>query len=68
MGSFSIAHWIVVIVVLLLIFGPKRLAEVGKGLGEGIRGFKSGIKEDDAKDAPKLPEKGTRDTEGEAKS
>lgn len=43
MGSFSIAHWLVVIVVLLLIFGPKRLSEVGKGLGQGIRNFKKGL-------------------------
>lgn len=43
MGSFSIAHWLVVVVVLLLIFGPKRLSEVGKGLGQGIRNFKKGL-------------------------
>lgn len=34
---------IVVLVVLLLIFGPKRLPELGKGIGEGIRSFKDGI-------------------------
>jgi sec-independent protein translocase protein TatA len=34
---------ILVIVVLLLFFGPKRLPELGKGIGEGIRGFKDGI-------------------------
>jgi sec-independent protein translocase protein TatA len=43
MGSFSIAHWLVVVVILLLIFGPKRLSEVGKGLGQGIRNFKKGL-------------------------
>lgn len=43
MGSFSLAHWLIVIVVLLLIFGPKRLSEVGKGLGQGIRNFKKGM-------------------------
>jgi sec-independent protein translocase protein TatA len=47
MGSFSLAHWLVVIVVLLLIFGPKRLSEVGKGLGQGIRNFKKGMEGDD---------------------
>ncbi|MBK7579958.1 MAG: twin-arginine translocase TatA/TatE family subunit [Myxococcales bacterium] len=43
MGSFSLVHWVVVIVILLLVFGPKRLSEVGKGLGQGIRNFKKGV-------------------------
>ncbi|MCK6535854.1 MAG: twin-arginine translocase TatA/TatE family subunit [Polyangiaceae bacterium] len=43
MGSLSLFHWVVVIVILLLVFGPKRLSEVGKGLGQGIRNFKKGI-------------------------
>lgn len=52
MGSFSLAHWLIVIVVLLLVFGPKRLSEVGKGLGQGIRNFKKGVGgEDDDDDA-----------------
>ncbi len=37
-------HLIVVLVVALLIFGPRKLPELGKGLGEGLRGFKDGIK------------------------
>jgi sec-independent protein translocase protein TatA len=40
MGSFSIFHWMVVIVVLLLVFGPKRFADAAKGLGQALRGFK----------------------------
>ena len=47
MGSFSVAHWAVVILVVLLVFGPKKLASVGKGLGEGIRSFKKGLSADD---------------------
>ena len=35
----------VILVIALLIFGPGRLADIGKGLGEGIRNFKSGVKE-----------------------
>jgi len=50
MGSLSIAHWLIVLVVVLLIFGPTKLAAVGKGLGEGIRNFKKGISGDDDKD------------------
>ena len=37
-------HLIVVLVVALLIFGPKKLPDLGKGLGEGLRGFKDAIK------------------------
>ena len=50
MGSLSPIHWLIVIVVILLVFGPSRLAGVGKGLGEGIRSFKKGINEDPSDD------------------
>lgn len=46
MGALSPIHWIIVLVVVLLLFGPARLAGIGKGLGEGIRSFKKGISED----------------------
>jgi len=46
MGSFSPVHWVIVLVIVLLLFGPGRLAGVGKGLGEGIRSFKKGLAED----------------------
>lgn len=47
MGSLSPIHWLLVIIVLLLVFGPTRLAGAGKGLGEGIRAFKKGLSEDE---------------------
>ena len=47
MGSLSPIHWLIVIVVVLLLFGPSRLAGVGKGLGEGIKSFKRGLSDDD---------------------
>jgi sec-independent protein translocase protein TatA len=53
MGEFSIWHWLVVIGVALLLFGPSKFADLGKGLGEGIRNFKAAVKEDDKKDAEK---------------
>lgn len=54
MGSLSPVHWLIVIVIVLLVFGPGRLAGVGKGLGEGIRQFKKGLNEDpEADNAPK---------------
>jgi sec-independent protein translocase protein TatA len=37
-------HLLIVLVVALLLFGPRKLPELGKGLGEGLRGFKDGIK------------------------
>lgn len=46
MGSFSPVHWVIVLIIVLLLFGPGRLAGVGKGLGEGIRSFKKGLNED----------------------
>jgi sec-independent protein translocase protein TatA len=50
MGGLSPIHWVIVLVVVLLLFGPGRLAGVGKGLGEGIRAFKKGIGDDDKPD------------------
>lgn len=43
MGTLSPLHWLIVLVVVLLVFGPSRLAKVGKELGEGIRSFKDGV-------------------------
>ncbi|MEP7049819.1 MAG: twin-arginine translocase TatA/TatE family subunit [Pseudomonadota bacterium] len=58
MGSFSPVHWVIVLIIVLLVFGPGRLAGVGKGLGEGIRSFKKGLNEDDdhPPTTPKPPE------------
>ena len=46
MGSLSPVHWLLVALVVLLLFGPQRLAGVGKGLGEGIRAFKRGVSDE----------------------
>ena len=43
MGEFSIFHWLVVLAVILIFFGGKRIPEVMKGFGEGIRSFKDGM-------------------------
>ena len=48
MGTWSIWHWIVVLVIVLLIFGTKGLGNMGKDLGKAIRGFKDGVKEPSA--------------------
>ena len=49
MGSFSIWHWIIVLVVVLLVFGTKRLRGAGKDLGEAVKGFKKGLSDEDDK-------------------
>jgi len=41
---FTPTHLIIILVIALLIFGPRKLPELGKGLGEGLKGFKDGIK------------------------
>jgi sec-independent protein translocase protein TatA len=48
MGEFSIWHWLLVIAIALLLFGTSKFAAVGKGLGEGIRNFKTSMKEPEA--------------------
>jgi sec-independent protein translocase protein TatA len=44
MGSFSIWHWLVVLVIVLLIFGTKKLRNIGSDLGGAVKGFKDGMK------------------------
>ena len=44
MGSFSIWHWVIVLVIVLLIFGTKKLRNVGSDLGGAVKGFKDGMK------------------------
>ena len=45
MGSFSIWHWLIVLVVVVLIFGTKKLKNVGADLGGAVKGFKDGMKD-----------------------
>jgi TatA/E family protein of Tat protein translocase len=47
MGGFSILHLILVLVIVLVFFGPSRLPSLGKSLGEAIRGFKKGLEGDE---------------------
>jgi sec-independent protein translocase protein TatA len=43
MGEFSIFHWLVVLAIVLILFGGRKIPEVMRGLGEGIRNFKEGM-------------------------
>jgi sec-independent protein translocase protein TatA len=45
MGSFSIWHWLIVLAVVMLIFGTKKLRNAGADLGGAVRGFKEGMKD-----------------------
>lgn len=45
MGTWSIWHWLVVLVIVLLVFGTKKLRNIGADLGGAVRGFKDGMKE-----------------------
>ncbi len=45
MGSFSIWHWLIVLLVVVLIFGTKKLKNVGTDLGAAVKGFKDGMKD-----------------------
>lgn len=51
MGSFSIWHWLIVLVIVALIFGTKKLGNMGADLGKAVKGFKDGVKGEDEKAA-----------------
>ena len=52
MGSFSIWHWLIVLVIVLLIFGTKKLRNIGEDLGGAVKGFKEGMRSDEDKRGP----------------
>ncbi len=55
MGSFSIWHWLIVLLVVVLIFGTKKLTNIGKDLGGAVKGFKDGVKDGGASADPAVP-------------
>jgi sec-independent protein translocase protein TatA len=68
MGSFSIWHWIIVLVIVLLIFGTKKLRNIGSDLGGAVKGFKDGMKGGEEEKKPATPITSTGTTiEGEVK-
>jgi sec-independent protein translocase protein TatA len=65
MGSMSIVHWILVLLVVALLFGPSRLGQIGRGLGDGIRNLRKGLAgEEDDTPAPAAPP--TKKLEGDS--
>lgn len=53
MGSMSIWHWLIVLVVVMLVFGTKKLGNIGSDLGKAVKGFKDGVRGDE--DQPGQP-------------
>jgi sec-independent protein translocase protein TatA len=51
-GLFQPMHLLIIFGIALLVFGPKKLPELGKGIGDGIRGFKTAMKDRDKDDSP----------------
>ncbi|MCX8017179.1 MAG: Sec-independent protein translocase subunit TatA [Rhodocyclaceae bacterium] len=45
MGAWSIWHWLIVLVIVMLVFGTKKLRNIGQDLGGAVKGFKEGMKE-----------------------
>ncbi len=77
MGSMSIWHWVIVLVVVMLIFGTKKIGNIGSDLGKAVKGFKDGVKGEEDK-APgsqstvqppqQVADKSTIDVEAKEKS
>jgi sec-independent protein translocase protein TatA len=60
MGTFSIWHWLIVLVVVVLLFGTKKLRNVGGDLGAAIRSFRKGLNEAQDSEADKLEQGATK--------
>jgi sec-independent protein translocase protein TatA len=45
MGSFSVWHWLIVLLIVVLVFGTKKLKNIGTDLGGAVKGFKDGVKD-----------------------
>ena len=56
MGSFSIWHWLIVLLVVVMIFGTKKLKNIGTDLGAAVKGFKEGVKSGTETEATATPQ------------
>lgn len=55
MGSFSIWHWLIVLLIIVLVFGTKKLKNIGSDLGGAVKGFKDGMKDGTASTSDTTP-------------
>ena len=70
MGSFSVWHWLIVLLIVLLVFGTKKLRNIGEDLGGAVKGSKEGMKSAEDKPAEATPPQqvtGGQTIEGEVK-
>jgi sec-independent protein translocase protein TatA len=69
MGSLSIWHWLIVLLIIVLVFGTKKLRNIGHDLGGAVRGFREGMKEASTEKAAEPPQQiaGGQTIEGEVK-
>ena len=56
MGSFSIWHWLIVLLIVVMVFGTKKLKNMGSDLGGAVKGFKDGMKDGSAAEVPVPPQ------------
>ncbi|MES2832406.1 MAG: Sec-independent protein translocase subunit TatA [Pseudomonadota bacterium] len=70
MGSLSIWHWLIVLVIVALVFGTKKIGNMGSDLGKAVKGFKDGVKGDESNPSapPHVADKSTIDVEAKEKS
>ena len=73
MGSFSIWHWLIVLVIVMLVFGTKKIGNIGSDLGKAVKGFKDGVKGEEDKPThsgtpSQVADKTTIDVEAREKS
>jgi sec-independent protein translocase protein TatA len=66
MGGLSIWHWLIVLLVVILIFGTKKLGGIGRDLGSAVKGFKEGMADEDAHNK-QVEQQGGQTIEGEVK-
>ena len=57
MGTFSVWHWLIVLVIVMLVFGTKKVGNMGADLGKAVKGFKDGIRDEEKKAVPELDQK-----------
>jgi sec-independent protein translocase protein TatA len=55
MGSFSVWHWLIVLLIVVLIFGTKKLKNMGSDLGSAVKGFKDGVRDGTTSPADAAP-------------
>ena len=69
MGAWGIGHWVVVLLVVVLVFGTKKLGNIGSDLGKAVKGFKDGVKGSEEPPAPtQVADKSTVEVDAKEKS